>query len=70
MINFFYQSIIQIEEYVTKLKLSESDIEPQNSGELSDRMAELQTEMFRLDVTNKKLHTMQQQNLIEQNGEI
>ncbi|KAH7641683.1 ecotropic viral integration site 5 ortholog [Dermatophagoides farinae] len=60
----------KIEEYVTKLKLSESDIEPQNSGELSDRMAELQTEMFRLDVTNKKLHTMQQQNLIEQNGEI
>lgn len=55
---------------MTKSKLSESDIEPQNCGELSDRMAELQTEMFRLDVTNKKLHTMQQQNLIEQNGEI
>lgn len=45
-------------------------MEPENSTQLSDRMAELQTEMFRLDVTNKKLHSMQQQNVIEQNGEI
>ncbi|KAF7493516.1 Ecotropic viral integration site 5 -like protein [Sarcoptes scabiei] len=60
----------KIEEYVTKLKLSESDIEPQTSGELSDKMAELQTEMFRLDVANRKLHTMQKNNLIAENGEI
>ncbi len=53
---------LQIEEHVTKLKLSESALEPQTNGELQDRMAELQTEMFRLDVNNKKLHTMHLQN--------
>jgi hypothetical protein len=49
----------QIEELVTITKLKQSGSEPENALELQDRMAELQSEMFRLEVTNKKLSSMQ-----------
>jgi len=44
---------------VTITKLKQSGSEPENALELQDRMAELQSEMFRLEVTNKKLSSMQ-----------
>ncbi|KAG9511419.1 Ecotropic viral integration site 5 ortholog-like, partial [Fragariocoptes setiger] len=45
----------KIEELITAKKLSESGDEPKDAQELQDRMAELQTEMFRLDVNKSKL---------------
>ncbi|XP_054158022.1 ecotropic viral integration site 5 ortholog-like isoform X2 [Oppia nitens] len=49
----------KIEEHLTITKLNESGSEPENALELQNRMAELQSEMFRLEVTNKKLSTLQ-----------
>ncbi|XP_074600959.1 ecotropic viral integration site 5 [Brevipalpus obovatus] len=47
------------EELVTVQKLEESGNEPQDSEELHDRMVELQSEIFRLEVSNYKLNNMQ-----------
>lgn len=49
----------QKEELVTVQKLEESGNEPQDSEELHDRMVELQSEIFRLEVSNFKLNNMQ-----------
>lgn len=49
----------QSEELVTLRKVRQSGSEPESALELQDRMAELQSEMFRLEVTNKKLSSMQ-----------
>ena len=61
--NLFFREIIeiivQIEEHLTITKLNQSGSEPENALELQNRMAELQSEMFRLEVTNKKLSSMQ-----------
>ncbi|RWS24245.1 TBC1 domain family member-like protein, partial [Leptotrombidium deliense] len=49
---------VKKEELVTVKKLIESGSEPQDTTELHDRMAELQAEMFRLEVQNRKLSSM------------
>ncbi len=54
--------IEQIEELVTIKKLIESGDEPANALELQNRMAELQSEMFRLEVNNRKLSSLQNGN--------
>lgn len=36
----------------------ESGSEPQDTKELHDRMSELQSEMFRLEISNKKLNNL------------
>ena len=42
---------------MTIKKLIQSGSEPESALELQDRMAELQSEMFRLEVSNKKLNS-------------
>lgn len=48
----------QREETLTAKKLVQSGSEPHDTKELHDRMSELQSEMFRLEVQNKKLSHM------------
>lgn len=48
---------------MTEKKLIESGSEPQDTKELHDRMSELQSEMFRLEISNKKLN-----NYLKANG--
>ena len=50
-------SFFQKEEQVTAEKLLEAGSEPLDSLDLNNRMSELQSEMFRLDVSNKKLNS-------------
>ena len=40
----------------------ESGSEPQDTDELHDRMAELQTEMFRLEIQKRKLNNLHHAN--------
>ena len=47
---------------MTEKKLIESGSEPQDTKELHDRMSELQSEMFRLEISNKKLNNYLQAN--------
>lgn len=53
----------KIEEIKTAEKLAESGIEPKDASEHQDRVAELQSETFRLDASNKKLHDMERKNV-------
>lgn len=52
---------VRREERVTVEKLRQAGQEPADSAELQDRMAELQSEMFRLEVTRNKLGAIQEQ---------
>lgn len=52
----------QIEEINATRKLFESGIEPKDASEHQERVAELQSESFRLDASNKKLHDMEKKN--------
>lgn len=54
---FVFFSPHQKEELVTAKKLLESGSEPLDKVDLNNRMSELQSEMFRLDVNNKKLNS-------------
>lgn len=49
---------IRREELVTAKKLMEAGSEPSDSSDLTNRMSELQSEMFRLDASNKKLNSL------------
>lgn len=53
---------IRIEEINAAKKLAESGIEPKDASEYQERVAELQSESFRLDASNKKLHEMEKKN--------
>jgi len=53
---------IKIEEINTAAKLAESGIEPKDASEYQERVAELQSESFRLDASNRKLHDMEKKN--------
>lgn len=53
---------IKIEEINTAKKLAESGIEPKDASEYQERVAELQSESFRLDASNRKLHDMERKN--------
>lgn len=53
---------------MTEKKLIESGSEPQNTKELHDRMSELQSEMFRLEISNKKLNYLQANGARDANG--
>ena len=52
----------QREEIVTVKKVLESGYEPTDARELHDRMSELQSEMFRLEVSNQKLNNINHSN--------
>lgn len=52
----------RIEEINATRKLAESGIEPKDASEYQERVAELQSESFRLDASNKKLHDMEKKN--------
>jgi chromosome segregation ATPase len=52
---------VRREERVTVEKLRQSGQEPADTAELQDRMAELQSEMFRLEIARNKLGAMQDQ---------
>lgn len=43
---------------VTAKKLIEAGSEPSDNNDLNKRMSELQSEMFRLDVSNMKLNSL------------
>lgn len=53
---------IKIEEINATKKLAESGIEPKDASEYQERVAELQSESFRLDASNKKLHDIEKKN--------
>lgn len=53
---------IRIEEINAAKKLAESGIEPKDASEYQERVAELQSESFRLDASNRKLHDMERKN--------
>ncbi|XP_053210437.1 ecotropic viral integration site 5 ortholog-like [Panonychus citri] len=57
-----YSYEVKKEELVTVKKLMESGSEPQDTDELHDRMAELQTEMFRLEIQKRKLNNLHHAN--------
>lgn len=52
----------RIEEMNAAKKLAELATEPRNASEYQDRVAELQSESFRLDASNKKLHDIVKKN--------
>lgn len=52
----------RIEEINTAKKLVESGLEPKDASEYQERVAELQSESFRLDASNRKLHDMELKN--------
>jgi len=49
---------VRREELVTAKKLMEAGSEPSDSSDLTNRMSELQSEMFRLDASNIKLNSL------------
>lgn len=53
---------IKIEETNAARTLAESGIEPKDASEYQERVAELQSESFRLDASNRKLHDMEKKN--------
>lgn len=53
---------IKIEEIAAAKKLAESGIEPRDASEFQERVAELQSESFRLDASNRKLQDMEKKN--------
>lgn len=53
---------IKIEEINAVKKLAESGIEPRDTSEFQERVAELQSESFRLDASNRKLQDMERKN--------
>lgn len=53
---------IKIEEINAAKKLAESGIEPKDASEYQERVAELQSESFRLDASNKKLQDIEKKN--------
>lgn len=53
---------IRIEEINAARKLAESGVEPKNASEYQERVAELQSESFRLDASNRKLHDIEKKN--------
>lgn len=53
---------IKIEEMKALRTLAESGIEPKDASEYQERVAELQSESFRLDASNKKLQDMERKN--------
>lgn len=53
---------IKIEEINTAKKLAESGVEPKDVSEYQERVAELQSESFRLDAANKKLQDIERKN--------
>lgn len=52
----------KIEEINALRKLAESGIEPKDASEYQERVAELQSESFRLDAHNKKLQDLERKN--------
>lgn len=54
---------IKIEEMNTSKKIKESGIEPKDALALQEQMAELQSESFRLEVSNKKLQDLEANNV-------
>lgn len=54
---------IKIEEINAAKKLAESGIEPKDASEYQERVAELQSESFRLDASNRKLHDIEKKNI-------
>lgn len=53
----------KIEEINTAKKLEESGEEPKNAIEYQERVAELQSESFRLDASNRRLHDIERKNI-------
>lgn len=53
---------VKIEEMKALKTLAESGIEPKDASEYQERVAELQSESFRLDASNKKLQDMERKN--------
>lgn len=60
---------IRIEEINAAKKLAESGVEPKDASEYQERVAELQSESFRLDASNRKLHDIEKKNVeLEKEG--
>ena len=60
--NNFLNYNLQTEEMMTVKKVMESGNEPESAEELQDKMAELQTEMFRLKIQQQNLNAMNSTN--------